>query len=156
MYGKNKRQNLSDVWNMNKVKKSREKSLSNVNTLAAGDVVHNGIFHIYFIKRYRADINPRLTYSHPVSMMLGLSGLHFQTTLSNGFSLMKIFEFQIRFDWSLFQKVQLTIISIGSDNGLAPSRRQVIIWNNDGLSWWCIYASLALSESKQWSETYMG
>ena len=24
------------------------------------------------------------------------------------------------------------ITSIGSDNGLAPTRRQVIIWNNDG------------------------
>ena len=26
--------------------------------------------------------------------------------------------------------------SIGSDNGLAPIRRQAIIWTNDGLCWW--------------------
>ena len=31
--------------------------------------------------------------------------------------------------------------SIGSDNGLAPNRRQAIIWINDGLGYWCIYAS---------------
>ena len=28
--------------------------------------------------------------------------------------------------------LQLTIFHIGSDNGLAPTRRQAIIWNNDG------------------------
>ena len=35
---------------------------------------------------------------------------------------------------------------IGSYNGLAPTRRQAIIWTNDGLVWWCIYASLGLNE----------
>ena len=33
----------------------------------------------------------------------------------------------------------------GSDNGLAPARRQAIIWTNDGLGWWRIYASLDLN-----------
>ena len=32
--------------------------------------------------------------------------------------------------------------SIGSDNGLAPTRRQIIIWTNDGIVYWNIYASL--------------
>ena len=36
--------------------------------------------------------------------------------------------------------------SIGSDNGLVPNRRQAIIWTNDGLGWWRIYASFNLNE----------
>ena len=46
----------------------------------------------------------------------------FQTTFSNAFSSMKMFEFCWRFHWSLFLRVQLTISQHGSDNGLAPSR----------------------------------
>ena len=33
-----------------------------------------------------------------------------------------------------------------SDNGLVPARRQAIIWTNDVLCWWLIYASLYLNE----------
>ena len=36
--------------------------------------------------------------------------------------------------------------SIGSDNGLEPNRPQAIIWTNDGLVYWGIYASLGLNE----------
>ena len=36
-------------------------------------------------------------------------------------------------------------VSIGSDNGLAPKRQQAIIWANDDLIHWCIYASLGLN-----------
>ena len=36
--------------------------------------------------------------------------------------------------------------SIGSDNGLAPNRRQAIIWTNVGMLYWRIYASLGLNE----------
>ena len=36
--------------------------------------------------------------------------------------------------------------TIGSDNGLAPNRQQVIIWANVGMLYWCIYASLGLNE----------
>ena len=35
--------------------------------------------------------------------------------------------------------------SFGSDNGLAPTRRQAIIWTNDVLVSWRIYASLGLN-----------
>ena len=38
---------------------------------------------------------------------------------------------------------------IGSDDGLAPNRRQTIIWNNDGLVYWRICASIDLSELKE-------
>ena len=40
--------------------------------------------------------------------------------------------------WILFLKAQLVIIQHCSDNGLAPNRRQVIIWTDHGLNWWCI------------------
>ena len=36
--------------------------------------------------------------------------------------------------------------NIGSDNGLAPNMWQAIIWTNDGLIYWGIYASLSLNE----------
>ena len=54
-----------------------------------------------------------------------------QTTCSIAFPWMKIFEFRLKFHWSLFLRVQLTI-NIVSDNGLAPPRRQAIIWTNEG------------------------
>ena len=55
-----------------------------------------------------------------------------QTTLSSAFSWMKVFEFWLKFHWSLFLRVKLTISSIGSDNGLVLSRWQAIIWTNVG------------------------
>ena len=38
---------------------------------------------------------------------------------------------------------------IGSYDGLAPNRRQTIIWNNDGLVYWRICASIDLNELKE-------
>ena len=68
-----------------------------------------------------------------------------QTSL-NGFSQMKLYDF----DWNLLEFVPWcpinTIHIIGSDNGLAPTKRQAIIWTNDGLVWWGIYAFLSLNE----------
>ena len=48
--------------------------------------------------------------------------------------------------------------SIGSDNGLAPTRRQAIIWTNDGLGYRYIYASLGLNELRDpiWRVVYTG
>ena len=109
-----------------------------------------------------------------------------QTTFSNGCSLIKTYEFWLKFYWSLFLGVQLThwcrarwppllqttifqvhflewkllnfkwnftetfslgsnwqYGSIGSDNGLAPNRRQTIIWSNVGMLHWRIYAHSA-------------
>ena len=54
-------------------------------------------------------------------------------TFSNALSWMEIYEFSLQYPWSLFLGVQLKQNSIiGSDNGLAPTRRQAIIWTNDG------------------------
>ena len=36
--------------------------------------------------------------------------------------------------------------SVSSDNGVAPTRRQAIIWTNDALVYWRIYLSLSLNE----------
>ena len=40
---------------------------------------------------------------------------------------------------SLFLRFELTIFSTGSDNGLAPTRRQAIIWTSDGYRNWPRY-----------------
>ena len=52
----------------------------------------------------------------------------------------------LKFPWSLFLSVQLTIFSIGSDNGLVPNRQQAIIWTNGDAVHWCIYAELGGDE----------
>ena len=60
-----------------------------------------------------------------------------QTMLSNAFSWMKMYEFRLRFHWSLFLGFQYS--SIGSDNSLALFRRQAIIWMQVLtylLAWW--------------------
>ena len=69
----------------------------------------------------------------------------FQTTVSNAFSWMKMCKFRLRFHWISFPRVFFTI-SIGSKNGLSPTRRRAIIWTNDGLDWWRLYASLGLND----------
>ena len=54
-----------------------------------------------------------------------------QTTFSNAFSLIKIYEPRQKFHWSLFLTFDLKYSSVVSDNGLAPTCRQAIIWTND-------------------------
>ena len=51
-----------------------------------------------------------------------------QTTFWSAFSWMKMFEFIEVCSWGSNWQYS----SIGLDNGLAPSRRQAIIWTNDG------------------------
>ena len=65
----------------------------------------------------------------------------FHTTFSNAFCWMKMFEFSIQFDWSLLKgQIDSNKISIDSDIGLVPIRRQTIIWTNDSwLVYWRIY-----------------
>ena len=55
-----------------------------------------------------------------------------QTTFSSAFYWIKMHELRLKFDWSLFLGSNQQYYSIGSDNGLAPSRRQAIIWTNVG------------------------
>ena len=62
---------------------------------------------------------------------------HFQTQLLKWKS-MNLIEISLK----LLLSVQLT----KSDNQFVPNRRQVIIWTNGGLVYWCIYASLGLNK----------
>ena len=52
---------------------------------------------------------------------------------------------QIAIKFSL-KFVTKCLIGMGSDNGLAPKRRQAIIWTNYASVYWRMYASLGLSE----------
>ena len=69
-----------------------------------------------------------------------------QMPFSNTFSWMKIVVFWLEFHWRLFPSVQLTIFSMGSDNGLALVSGKSFIWTNDGLVYWRIYASIGPNE----------
>ena len=71
-----------------------------------------------------------------------------QTTFSNAFSGLKIYEFQLTFHWSYSQGSNEQYSSIGSDNGLTPSRWQAIISTNDG---WFIDAYMRHSVSRSYS-----
>ena len=80
-----------------------------------------------------------------------------QTTVSNPFSWMKIYEFRIKFHRSLFLRVQQTLFQHGSDNGLVSTRRQVIIWIHGGKIAIAIIRYLASMikppDDKSWSWT---
>ena len=80
------------------------------------------------------------------------NGRHFQMTYSSAFSWMKIYELRLIFHRILFLRVKLAISSIGSDNGLAPTRRQAIIWINDGFiadTYMCHPASMSESNKQK-------
>ena len=70
----------------------------------------------------------------------------FQTTFSNAFSWMKMYEFQLRFHWSLFLRVQLTIFQhwvrqwLGADQATSHCLTQWRLVN------WRIYTSLDVNE----------
>ena len=55
-----------------------------------------------------------------------------QTTIWNVFFLMKMQEFVLKIALKFVRRgSNQQYSSIGSDNGLAPARRQAIIWTND-------------------------
>ena len=66
----------------------------------------------------------------------------FRTTFSNAFSWMKIISFYLNSVEIWIQGSNYHYIIIGSDDGLAPIRRQAIIWTNGDLIYWRTYASL--------------
>ena len=81
-----------------------------------------GLVKVYCIQH----CNDKLTHWGHFKMATTL-----QTTFSDAFSWMKICEFWLRFHLSLFVKFNQQYSSIGSDNGLAPTRQQAIIWTNN-------------------------
>ena len=55
---------------------------------------------------------------------------------------MKMIEPKSNFTEICFQEAPWQQVSTGSGNGLAPNRRQAIIWTNDDTVHWRIYAAL--------------
>ena len=69
-----------------------------------------------------------------------------QTTFSNAFSWMKIFEFRLEFYWSLFLRFQLTIFQHWFRYWLGAVEATSYYLNQWWLVYWRIYASLGLNE----------
>ena len=72
-----------------------------------------------------------------------------QTTLSNAFSWMKMLEFWLRFQWSWFLRVLLTIFQHWFWQWLGADQATSHYLNQCWLDHWRIYASLGLNELKQ-------
>ena len=73
-------------------------------------------------------------------------GRHFQTTFSNAFSWMKIFNFRLRFPWRLFPRFQLTIFQHWFRWWLGAGEATSHYLNQWWSVYWRIYASLGLNE----------
>ena len=70
----------------------------------------------------------------------------FQTTYSNAFSWMKIYEFQLKFHWSLFLRIQLIIFQHWFRKWLGTNQAPSHYVNHCWLGHYqCIYASLSLN-----------
>ena len=69
-----------------------------------------------------------------------------QTALSNAFSWMIILEFRLRFHWSLFLRVQLTIIQHWFRWWLGAGQATSHYLNQWRFVYWRIYASVGLNE----------
>ena len=70
----------------------------------------------------------------------------FQTTVSNVFCWMKMYEFRLKCHWSLFLWVQLTISQHWFRQWLGAGLATSLCLNQCRFVYWCIYASLGLNE----------
>ena len=70
----------------------------------------------------------------------------FQTAFWNGFSSMKMYEYRLKFHWSLFLCVKLTIFRHWFRKCLGAGQATSHFLNQWRLVCWRIYASLGLSE----------
>ena len=61
------------------------------------------------------------------------NGGHFANAIFKCIVLNEIYEFWLQFPWSLLLRSNLQYSNIGSEKDLAPTRRQAIVWTNDGL-----------------------
>ena len=66
---------------------------------------------------------------YKIMFMLTHWGRNKMAAISNALSCIKMYEFRLTFHWSSFPRVtNQQYPSIGSDDGLAPTRQQAIIW----------------------------
>ena len=78
-----------------------------------------------------------------------------QKTFPNPSYRMKIDLFFIEysnFTETCFQRSNQHKAFIGSNNGLAPSRLQAIIWSNDGIIYWFITLPQRVNVNADWSK----
>ena len=76
----------------------------------------------------------------------GQNGRHFADDISDAFPVWKVLCFFLKFHRRLYLCAQLTKNSIGLDNGLAPNRRQTIIWTYVEQIHWRTYEALGGDE----------
>ena len=76
----------------------------------------------------------------------------FRMTFWNRFSLMKIYEFRLKFHWSLFQGIQLTIFQHWFRSWFGADQATNHYLNQWWLVYRCIYASPGLNELN-WGDT---
>ena len=69
-----------------------------------------------------------------------------QTPFLSAFSWMKMYEFRLKFHWSLFLRVQLTIFQHWFRWWLGAGQATSHYLNQWWFIYWCIYASLGLNE----------
>ena len=69
-----------------------------------------------------------------------------QTPFSSAFPWMKMFEFRLKFHWSLFLRIQLTIFQHWLRQWLGADQATSHYLNQWWLVYWRIYASLGLNE----------
>ena len=104
-----------------------------------------------------AAIKPFTPPSKPVSQTTGTGTVHKFNTLTRWppfcrrhfqmhFLEWKCLNFYWYFTKDYSRGCNWWYTSVGSGNGLAPTRRQAIIWTNDHLVNSCIYASFGLNE----------
>ena len=102
----------------------------------SGTVVINGLDYVSFLDQHQSLDEPIYdTISLYVYRICVITDNVFVTWLPfcrRQFSWMKMHELRLKFHISLFPRIQLKYPIIDSDNGLAPTRRQTIIWTNNG------------------------
>ena len=69
---------------------------------------------------------------------------NFQTTFSKAFSWMKMYKYRLRFHWSWFPRIQITIFQHWFRWWLGTGQATSHPLNQWWLVYWCIYASLKL------------
>ena len=120
-----------------------------VNSLGLDDIIWHHRIYSTLLQAMACCLTALSHYLHKTNVNTlrpRQNGCHWQTTFSNAFSWMKIYEFRLRFHWNLFLRVQLTIFQhwfrwwLGADQAASHYLNQ----------WWldyrCIYASPGLNE----------
>ena len=113
-----------------------------INTSIAFELAHKHFFSLYitiFLARYD---KPQVMLTHWGRDKKDTISL---TTFSSSFSWMKIFEFRLKFHWSLFLTVPLTIFQHWFRQWLGADQATSHCLNQWWFNYWRIYASLGLN-----------